>query len=308
MRHILVVGGAGLIGAATALHLADLGHHVTIAGRRSPRSPLLAGFDFLPGSYLSPEWDGNCLGLFDTLVFAAGNDLRQMPAGADERAYFRAANSEGIPAFFNRARAAGIGTAVYVGSYYPLVLPPDRVEASGYLVSRRDADERVRALAAPGFRVCTLQSPFTVGHVAGVAAGQPERILSYCMRRLEPEGPRFAPPGGANFMSTRSFAAAVAGAIERGEAGRSYLMGDCNWSYVEYFNRFLKALGSAERAIAADVPNPAMPDISLYGGRCETIAYTPDPDTFDRLGALRGDAGRAIEELVLHHAGSLAGC
>ena len=148
VRKILVVGGAGLIGAATALHLAELGHEVTIAGRTTPRSRMLQKLPFLRGSFLTEDFSVATLGLFDSLVFAAGNDVRQLPAGAGE-ARFDSANSKGVPAFFARAREAGISTAVYVGSYYSYVLPPERIDASGYLRSRRASDEGVRALAAP---------------------------------------------------------------------------------------------------------------------------------------------------------------
>ena len=54
----------------------------------------------------------------------------------------------GVPAFFARARQAGISAAVYVGSYYSYVLPREQIDASGYLRSRRASDEGVRALAA----------------------------------------------------------------------------------------------------------------------------------------------------------------
>ncbi|MBG6120114.1 MULTISPECIES: NAD-dependent epimerase/dehydratase family protein [unclassified Sphingobium] len=301
-RKILIVGGNGLIGGAAALHLADLGHAVTICGRTPPRTGPLAGLPLLRGSFLDDSIGMTDLRQFDTLVFAAGNDLRQLPAGADERAYFHAANSIGIPAFFRRARDAGIDRAVYVGSYYSIVVPQEQVDAGGYMTSRRAADEGVRALAAPGFSVCTLQSPFTIGHIEGIGARQLEAITAYCLRKIDPEGPRYAPPGASNFMSTRSFAQAIAGAIARGESGASYLMGDRSWSYAQYFDEFLKALGSDERAVPRDAPHPAMPDISLFAGRATSIRYEPDPAMVALLDYDLDDAGRAIQDMVPYYA------
>jgi len=304
MGKVLVVGGNGLIGGAAALHLAGLGHAVAIAGRNPPASGPLAALPFIRGSFADESIGPDTLAGFNSLVFAAGNDVRQLPPGADQREYFRRVNSEGIPAFFDRARRAGVSRAVYVGSYYPDVLPAAEVEANGYLISRREADEGLRALAGPGFMCCTLQSPFTVGQVRGVGARQLEMITAYCLRLIEPEGPRFAPPGGSNFMSTRSFAEGIAAALERGEAGRSYLMGDENWSYADYFNHFLEGLGLAERAVPLDVPNPAMVDASLYGGRGRVIAYDPAPAA-EALGYRRHDAGRAVREMAPYYAARL---
>jgi len=302
-RRVLVVGGTGLIGGAAALHLAELGHAVTLMGRTPSRAPALAGFPFVRASYLdASEVAAIPFERFDTLVFAAGNDLRQLPSGEDERAYFRRANSVGVPAFFEKARAGGLNAAVYVGSYYPDVVPAERIAASGYLTSRLEADEGVRALASPDFRACVLNAPFVIGHIAGIGGViHLEMLVAYLMRRLAPEGPRYAIPGGAVFMSALSFAEAVAGAIERGEAGKAYLMGDESWTWERYLNTILEALGSDERVIVRDAPNPALPDIALYAGRTTTVAFEPAADTVERLRFRRGDVTRVVHEMVPYY-------
>jgi len=300
-HRILVVGGAGLIGGAAALHLAGLGHAVTISGRNAPVAPALMRLPFLKASFLDEDLDRETLARFDTLVFAAGNDIRQLPPGADEADYFHRANSIGVPAFFARARAAGMRRAVYVGSYYSCVLPPDRIAANGYTLSRLRADEGVRALSADGFRVCSLNAPFVIGHIEGVAALSVEHSVRYLMRRFAPDGPRLAVAGGGNFMSTLSFAEAVAGAIEHGEPGKGYLVGDENWRFADYYDAILAALGSGERSEVRDVDNPSMPDWTLYAGRGATVAYEPDPDMVARLGYRRHDVARVIAGMVPYY-------
>ena len=300
-RTVLVVGGAGLIGAATALHLARLGHDVTIAGRTPPRSRALAKLPFLRGSFLTDDFSDATLGRFDSLVFAAGNDVRQLPAAADEAEFFHRANSVGVPAFLERAKRAGIATAVYVGSYYSYVLPSAKIDASGYLRSRRASDEGVRALAGSDFRVCSLNAPFTIGYVEGVSGLPIETSVRYLLGLMDGPGPRWMIPGGGNFMSTLSFAEAVSGALERGENGKGYLLGDENWTFAHYYELLLDAMGRRERVQVRDEEHPSMPDFSLYAGRGATVAYDPDPGMVVRLGYRRHDAERVVREMAPYY-------
>ncbi len=305
MSRILVVGGTGLIGAGAALHLADRGHDVVIAGRNQPAPGALNRLDFAQGSFLADHFDETFLSEFDSLVFAAANDVRQLPPGADVWTYFHRANSIGVPAFFRRARDAGIRRAVYVGSYYTAVLPRYRIEANGYVASRKAADEGVRALASDSFHVCSLEAPFIMGHVEGVRALSVEWSIRYLLGDFGP-GPLWAIPGGGNFMSLRSFSQAVDGALERAENGKAYLTGDENWTFAHYYEVILDALGKPQRLPVRDEENPSMPDDTLYSGRGNIISYEPDPDSLRRLGYDRNDAERAVREMVPYYVGRMA--
>lgn len=296
-RQILVVGGAGLIGGYAAMHLAALAHDVTIAGRHAPSAPSLKRLPFTYCDYLAPDFGKAELSRFDTLVFAAGNDIRQLPPGEDEGAYFERANTIGVPAFFERAKNAGVSRAVYIGSYYSAVVPPERIEASGYMRSRRGADLGVRALSGPGFSSCTLDSPYTIGHIPLGPVGSLKGDIHYLMSATDP----FAPAGGANYMSVQSFAEGVAGAIERADSGANYLMGDESWSFESYFNRLLSLLGREPNIPVRPDPHPTLPDQILYAGKGVTIAYEPDPRTVNLLGYRRGDLNRTLAEAVKYY-------
>lgn len=300
MDRILIVGGAGLVGAAVALHLASLGNAVTIAGRTPPVDGPLARLPFAQGSFLTDDFTDAFLSSFDALVFAAGNDVRQFPECADEGDYFHRANSIGVPAFFARARDAGIGRAVYVGSYYTAVVPRYRIEQNGYLRSRKASDEGVRALNREGFSVCSLEAPFMMGHVEGVRAISVEWSIRYLLGQFGPE-PLWMIPGGGNFMSIFSFAEAVAGALADGEPGKAYLVGDENWSFAYYYELLLDALGMPQALPLRDQAHPSMPDATLYSERGVTVAYEPDPASVTRLGYRRHDAERAVREMVPHY-------
>ncbi|HSW11213.1 MAG TPA: NAD-dependent epimerase/dehydratase family protein [Solimonas sp.] len=297
--NILVLGGTGLIGGHAALHLASLGHRVTIAARKpaavAEGSPL-AALPFLEIDYLADELPLEQLAAFDTLVFAAGNDIRHIPPGSDESAHWQRANVEGVPRFFARARDAGIRRAVLIGSFYPQARP-ELVEKISYVRGRKLADDGARALASESFHVCSINAPFVIGSVPGLVVPGLAAHAAYALGRI-PQVPVFAMPGGVNFISTTSLSEAVAGALERGENGKAYLVGDENLSFADYFGEYFRAAGRSGQIAVIDREHPLLPDVILYAGRGGTIYYEPDAAETKLLGYRRGDVRRTLHEVV----------
>ncbi len=93
MANILVVGGTGLTGAHAALHLREAGHQVTLLSRCAPALTCLRDFDHLAGNYVDDDIPVAALADFDQMVFAAGADIRQLPPGDDETAFFDRVNT-----------------------------------------------------------------------------------------------------------------------------------------------------------------------------------------------------------------------
>lgn len=292
---ILVVGGAGMIGGHAALHLQARGHQVTIAGRNPPAAGTPLGeLEFLRCDYMAQDQSAAELGRFDALVFAAGNDLRHVPEGAEAEAHLQRANSEAVPAFFRAARDAGVRHAVQVGSFYPQVRP-DLVETSGYVRSRKLADDGACALATSTFRVMSVNPPYVVGAVPGLVTHF-KLYVQYGQGKL-PWAPDFTPPGGVNFISTESLSEAIEGALLRGENGRAYLVGDENLSFQDFFAAFFRAFNRPVPP-ARNEAHPMLPDETVYFGRGNTLHYTPDREEAALLGYRRSDVGRAIEAIV----------
>ena len=102
----LIVGSSGLTGAHAALHLRAQGEDVTLMSRTRPAPPSLSSFPHLAADYTAPDFDRALLAGFDQMVFAAGADLRQLPPGTDEEAFYQRVNSEAIPRFFALALCA----------------------------------------------------------------------------------------------------------------------------------------------------------------------------------------------------------
>ena len=293
MDSVLIVGGTGLTGAHAALHLREQGYRVTLCSRATPQMPALQGFEHLAGDYAAGELGTAQLEGFDALVFAAGADIRQLPPAEDEASFFHRVNSEAIPVFFERAREAGIQRAVYVGTYYPQVAP-EKIETSPYVKSRHQADEGVRALDGQSFRVCSLNAPFILGYVPGVSLPHLEALVQYAAGRLEGV-PLVAPGGGVNHITSRSMSEAIEGALQRGQGGKAYLVGDENLSWKAYLELYFEAVGNPVDLTVSTAEHPLFPDMILYAGRNAVIEYEPDNG---ELGYSRGHVRAAVEELV----------
>lgn len=290
---ILVIGGTGMIGGHAALYLRSKGHDVTIAGRNVPAAgtPLCA-LPFLKGDYIANDFDRADLAKFDAMVFTAGNDVRHQPDKNDESRWYRA-NTEGVPRFFETARAAGIRYGINIGSFYPQVVP-DLVATDAYVASRKGADDGIRALAGPDFHAISLNAPYVVGWVPGLDPRGFIKFIHYAEGAMD-QTPPFAPPGGVNFISTRSISEAVEGAIERGENGKAYLIGDENLSFQDYLGAFFEALGH-ERPPVVDQPHPLLP-APLFGYG-KSVFYEPDPAEVALLGYRRNDVISTIREMA----------
>jgi nucleoside-diphosphate-sugar epimerase len=286
-----------MIGGHAALYLRSLGHDVAIASRTPPPATCaLAQFPHLKGDYVAGDLRAADLAEFETVVFAAGNDPRHVTPGSDTDAHWQRANIDGVPRFFARLRDAGVRNAINVGSFYPQAAPA-LVERNSYIRSRKLACDGARVLARPGFRVISVNAPFVVGSVPGLVVPMFQYYTRYALGQLAPM-PRFAPPGGVNFISTQSLSEAVAGALARGESGRAYLVGDENLSFQEYFGQFFRAAGDLEPLPTRDETHPLLPDYAMPWGRGRTLYYEPDPREAALLGYRRNDITRTICEVV----------
>ncbi|OCC23585.1 nucleoside-diphosphate sugar epimerase [Croceicoccus estronivorus] len=294
---VLIIGGSGFIGGGTALRLRQEGEDVTIASRRPPaRHTALSGLPFIRGDYVAGDFGVEELAGFDAVIHAAANDARQRKPDESEAEHLLRANIEGVPRFFRAARDAGVKRAVYVGSFYPQVVP-DAIERSPYVRSRLLADQGARALAADDFSICSVNPPYIIGDIEHLDTGWLGAHARYATGGM-PEVPLSAPPGGVNFMSVEALIDAIAGALRHGENGKAYLVGDENLTFQEYLNRYRKAAGLPQDIPLRDEEHPLLPDWSLYAGRGNAAFYMPDAGEAALLGYRRGDLDQAFADVV----------
>jgi nucleoside-diphosphate-sugar epimerase len=286
---ILVIGGTGMIGGHAALHLASQGHDVTVSGRKPPQqSTELSRLPFLQGDYVEGSFTTQGLTGFDAIVFAAGNDIRHVPQGADYDAHVLRANAEAVPQFAALAKQTGVRHFIHIGSFYPHIAP-ELLETNVYIRARKLATDGIAALADDSFHVVSLDAPFVVGTVPGMSLPMFEAYTRYAEGQLGI--PPFGPAGGTNFISTQSLSEAIQAALERGENGKAYLVGD-------YFKLFFQAAGNDVDVPALDQEHPMLPDAAIFTGRGNMVRYEPDAQTMSDLRYRRNDVARAVKEVV----------
>ncbi|MCL2533644.1 MAG: NAD(P)-dependent oxidoreductase [Nocardiaceae bacterium] len=293
---ILIVGGTGMIGAHTAIHLRDAGNDVTVAARNplAEDSPV-QDFPVLLGDYTEQTFTAEQLAPFEAIVFAAGQDIRHMGRDVDEAEFWEKTQSGGVPRFAALAKEAGVSRFVQVGSYYHH-LRPEYADTMPYVAARKAADEGARALADENFNVSTLNPPSILGAISGVSAKRYRKLFSWAAGN-EPQIPDFAPAGGTNYMSAQSLAEAIWGALQHAESGKAYLIGDQNLTFTEYFQLLVDAADGNRTIEERDEEHPLLPDSFIVQGRGNVIAYETDPAETALLGYTKGDCARAIAEM-----------
>jgi nucleoside-diphosphate-sugar epimerase len=295
---VLVVGGTGLIGGEIALYLQENGHAVTLMSRKPTTVPGLADMSFLQGDYINDDFSDGHLNGFDWLVFSAAADIRNIPqdGSVSPQDFYTKANDEAVPRFFAAARDAGFSRAVMVGTFYPQVAP-QQIGVCPYVTSRHNTDVAVRALSNEKFSVCSINAPFVLGNIPGMDVPYISALEQYARGNI-PGLPVFAPKGGTNHISSRSLAQAALNALNKGEPGKGYLVGDENYSWKEYLELWFEAVGNPLELEVRDDDHPMFPNVIMFAGAGATVSYEPAAEDMAVLGYDRHQIKALIKRIV----------
>tara|TARA_R110000772_G_scaffold267850_2_gene392856 strand:- start:3151 stop:4050 length:900 start_codon:yes stop_codon:yes gene_type:complete len=295
---VLVVGGTGLIGGEIALYLQENGHAVTLMSRKPTTVPGLADMSFLQGDYINDDFSDGRLNGFDWLVFSAAADIRNIPqdGSVSPQDFYTKANDEAVPRFFAAARDAGFSRAVMVGTFYPQVAP-QQIGVCPYVTSRHNTDVAVRALSNEKFSVCCINAPFVLGNIPGMDVPYISALEQYARGNI-PGLPVFAPKGGTNHISSRSLAQAALNALNKGEPGKGYLVGDENYSWKEYLELWFEAVGNPLELEVRDDDHPMFPNVIMFAGAGATVSYEPAAEDMAVLGYDRHQIKALIKRIV----------
>ena len=99
-------------------------------------------------------------------------------------------------------------------------------------------------------------------------------------------------------MTSRSIAEAVLSALEKGESGKQYLLGDENYNWKDYLELWFAAAGNPQDLEVRDEDHPLLPNAIMFAGEGATISYEPDPQESALLDYGRGRIRAMVEEIV----------
>lgn len=254
--RVLVVGGTGLLGYHAGLEFLRRGYGVAtlsiddidLAGWFPSRIEVIHGDVFaMTGDALVSVMEG-----FDAMVYAVGPDDRTVPTRPAE-AFFRERLVENCTRVFASARKAGIRRAVLLSSYFthfdrlwPSLALPLRHTYIGARVEQ--AREAVR-VSRPGMDTMVLELPYIFGTMPNRVPLWKEVFLV----RLLKMNPVFYPGGGSAMIRVENVAEAIAGAVERGEHGFRYAIGDQNIRWKEMLDIMFRAVGTRRRILPLPV-------------------------------------------------------
>jgi len=128
--------------------------------------------------------------------------------------------------------------------------------------------------------------------------GHPLAALAHYARGNIPGLPIYAPPGGTNHISAHSLAQAALHALERGESGKAYLVGDENYSWKEYLELWFAAVGNPVELEVREEDHPMLPNAIMFAGAGATVSYEPDAADLALLDYDRRQIQRLIHEIA----------
>jgi dihydroflavonol-4-reductase len=250
-KRVLIVGGTGFLGYHAAQEFLAKGWEVTVMGL-PPAPPaglfpdtvgmVLQKVDLMPEAELAALLQGH-----DALVFAAGLDDRHIltkPAYAK----FYQANVAEVQRLLTLAKEAGVKRAVVLGSYFAYFhrLWPELKLGDRHPYIRSRLEQEKMATSIPGLDGMVLELPYIFGTMP-IPGWKP--IWAPLVQYLRSSGIIFYMAGGTACISARVVGRAIVGAIEQGEAGKCYPIGQENLTWPEMLTRLAQADGRQIRVV-----------------------------------------------------------
>ena len=159
-----------------------------------------------------------------------------------------------------------------------------------YHDSKVEAERVVKSFAKRGLETVIVNPDYVVG-AWDIKPTSGALIVAMARRRVP-----FYPPGGKCFIDADDCAAGHLAAMDQGEVGRRYLLGNWNLSYGEFMGGVAQALGRSPPAI--ELPAALLGAAGVLGARLRRVAPGLDPQVLQSMAAQRyRDGSRAREEL-----------
>lgn len=253
--NVLLIGGTGFLGYHAVKELTKRGHQISILAL--PPLPaeglfpvetkiLLADLNTLSDEEVLKSLRGQ-----DAVVYAAGADDRITPK-APAYPFFFKHNVEATRRLITLARQAGVKKAIVLGSYFvhfDRIWPKLKLkEHHPYIRSRVEQEKAAIEAGGKDMSVCILELPYIFGSMPGR-----KPIWKPLITYIRSTPVVFYTHGGTNCISVEHIAESIAGALEKGRARASYVIGDENLTWVEMLRKISRSMGREKPIIS--LPN-----------------------------------------------------
>lgn len=250
-KRVFLFGGTGFLGYHAAQEFLAAGWQVTAVGLPpAPPAGLLPPSVRLVIQDIHRLGDSDLAALLDghqALVFAAGLDDRVTPP---RPAYpkFHAANVATLERLIRLAKEVGIRRLVVLGSYFAYFdrLWPKMKLAERHPYIRSRMEQARLATCTPGIEGIVLELPYIFG---ALPAPGWKPLWMPLVKYLRSFQTLFTMPGGTACISAHTVGRAVVAAVERGQAGTCYPIGQENLTWEQMLSRLATADGRRVRVL-----------------------------------------------------------
>ena len=249
---IMIVGGTGFLGYHSLLEALKRGHEVNALAiddvELGDWYPKEVNIEFGDVFELSEEDLLERLAGYDWMIYAVGPDDRITP-NAPAYEFFHTRLVDAVEKVTTAARKAGVKKIVILNSYFAYF---DRIwpekglsKHHPYIRCRVEQAEKVIAAGKNEMSVIIIELPYIFGSM-------PNRIPLWkdvLLDRFARGKIIFFPKGGTNMIAVEHVAEAIIGALEHGEHGKRYTVGDENHSFNEMLEMMMSAIGENKKII-----------------------------------------------------------
>lgn len=243
---IFIVGGTGFLGYYSTLEALSRGHKVATCSL-----PDIELGDWFPKEVkveyknIFQTSEKELIKLFegyDAMVYSVGPDDRIIPDAPAEK-FFHDKLVIGCTKVVEAAKKAGVKKCVVLGSYFCYfnkIWPEKKLEEKhAYIKARMLQEESVINAGENSMNVCVLELPYIFGSMPERTPIWKELLVDMLIEKEK----IYFPKGGTVMISAKAVGEAVIGAVENGEHGKCYPIGDVNMSWNEMLGIMLKELG-----------------------------------------------------------------
>jgi dihydroflavonol-4-reductase len=249
---IMIAGGTGFLGYHALLVALKRGYSVNALaiddvelGDWYPREVNVQYGDVF--ELTEEDLQGRFAG-YDAMVYAVGPDDRITPP-APAYEFFHTRLVDACEKVAIAARKAGVKKCVILNSYFAYfdrIWPEKELSKHHpYIRCRVEQAERIIAAGEDKMAVMILELPYIFGSMPNRIPLWKEVLLD----RFAKGNIIFFPKGGTNMITAVHVGEAIIGALEHGEHGERYTVGDENHSYNEMLQMMMSAIGERKKIV-----------------------------------------------------------